>query len=443
MLLVRLGDAQRLAGIAAHRGTLLAAAHLAQELGDPGLLAEAALANNRGYTSMVGTFDEERITALWSALDAAGDDDSPVRARLLVTLASELMLGRPSPELADEAVEIARRLGDERCLLEVSRARQYAAWVPSRIVELLAEIPDLLELAERVGDAQELVWVCLWGCLHYTEMADVKQAAALLGRAAEVATETNNPLFRWLVAGFQIMLTLISGSGDDVETAALEAFRLGTESEQPDTMFWLTTQLLWARELQGRLGEVIDPLREVVAASTSVPAAMRAVLAMTLARCGQIKESRELIDELLSDIADPIPFDASWLMAHTNLAIAIHAVGSENQACQEYERLLPFAGRLTAVAMAIGFSVNFALALLAVRAGWPEQAERHFEDAEAQDEYLSAPVRLARTKLEWGRFLRGQGQVKRSRELLVQARQGAKRMGASDIVAEAIELLSA
>src|SRR5204862_801098 len=63
-LLLRLGDAQRLAGDPAHRETLLAAGRLAAELGDADALARSALANHRGVWATVGAVDDERVDML-------------------------------------------------------------------------------------------------------------------------------------------------------------------------------------------------------------------------------------------------------------------------------------------------------------------------------------------------------------------------------------------
>ncbi|HEX4466322.1 MAG TPA: AAA family ATPase, partial [Solirubrobacteraceae bacterium] len=56
-LLIGLGEAQRQTADPEHRRTLLDAAALAQDLGDADRLCSAALANNRGWTSQIGTVD--------------------------------------------------------------------------------------------------------------------------------------------------------------------------------------------------------------------------------------------------------------------------------------------------------------------------------------------------------------------------------------------------
>ncbi|MGH9009899.1 MAG: hypothetical protein ACRDYF_08650, partial [Acidimicrobiia bacterium] len=90
-LLLGRGEAQRRAGDPGYRDTLLDAAQLAQRLGDAKALARAALANTQGHIwTSVFAVDSERIKALEAAIAAVGDDDPPIRARLLATLGLEL-----------------------------------------------------------------------------------------------------------------------------------------------------------------------------------------------------------------------------------------------------------------------------------------------------------------------------------------------------------------
>ena len=68
--LIGLGEAQRQTGVAAFRETLLEASRIASELGDAELAARAALANSRGYTSVIGELDDERLAAIERATRA-------------------------------------------------------------------------------------------------------------------------------------------------------------------------------------------------------------------------------------------------------------------------------------------------------------------------------------------------------------------------------------
>ena len=85
------------------------------------------------YGSAVGEVDDERVAALEAALDAAGGDDSPTRARLLAALAVEIDYAGDRERrlrLADEALAIARRTGDVATLAHVLLQRFFAICSP-------------------------------------------------------------------------------------------------------------------------------------------------------------------------------------------------------------------------------------------------------------------------------------------------------------------------
>ncbi|MGH9035915.1 MAG: ATP-binding protein, partial [Acidimicrobiia bacterium] len=138
-LLIALGSAQRRAGRGEHRETLMEAARQAEQRGDADALARAALANSRNFIfSAAGTIDAEQVELLHAALAAIPATDSPIRARLLATLAAELFWAGDHAErqrLSDEALGIARRLGDASTSADVLAARIIAVWAPHTVEE--------------------------------------------------------------------------------------------------------------------------------------------------------------------------------------------------------------------------------------------------------------------------------------------------------------------
>jgi hypothetical protein len=427
--------------VPAYRETLLGAAQLAEDLGDADLLAKAALANNRGFESTVGVLDEERVRFIDAALEAIGPADSATRARLLSVLALELVWGGPEPrrlELVDEALAMARRLGDEACLLEVWTAAYGAGSVPDRVPALLAELPELLALAERVGDAQQLLLACGRGFLHCVEVGELGEADRLLERLGQLADEFDNPFFRWMEATYRCCRLTVSGTGDEIEHAALKALQLGQDAGQPDVFTRFAPQLLAARWSQGRLAEVVGLVRQATVDNPGL-AAFRAALALTCALLGEKDEAVFILDELMADPEKAFPENIVWLFGHSVLAEAVAAVGTAEQAAREYALLAPYAGRVPCTGPVARPSISLALASLAVRAGWPDKAERHFSDAHEEHRRLGATAWLARTEFAWARFLLGAGEPDRARILLGRARDGAEQMGAADVVAASAE----
>ena len=77
-LLIALGEAQRRAGDAGHRETLLEAARLARARGDAQALALAAVANSPGSKpSAFGITDHDRVETLEAAIEALGTERQP------------------------------------------------------------------------------------------------------------------------------------------------------------------------------------------------------------------------------------------------------------------------------------------------------------------------------------------------------------------------------
>ena len=119
-LLTALGAAQRQAGLPEHRDTLREAGRIALRLADRDLLIGVALSRDAGFDSYTEV-DPDRLAVLEAALAAVGPADSTTRARLLACLAEEIdprdAIRRC--ELAGEAIDMARRTGDDATLLAV------------------------------------------------------------------------------------------------------------------------------------------------------------------------------------------------------------------------------------------------------------------------------------------------------------------------------------
>jgi DNA-binding SARP family transcriptional activator len=443
-LLIRLGIAQRMAGLAGSRETLLEAAALAHETGDTSLLVDAVLANNRGFASAAGNLDEARVRYIEVALDAVGPADAAVRARLLSLLALERMWDDPDLHrlaLTDEAVAIARRLGDDDCRLDVAMAAQVTCAIPDRVPGLVDELPELVALAERDGHAQQLARVCLAGSTHRLELGDLDGADALIARVEKLAAELENPVFGWMAAHQHCRRLTVTGTGDEIEKAAADALRIGELGGQPDLVVWFAPQLFVARWSQGRLGEIVELARGALG-DTPRLAAWRGALALALVAAGEHEEAVELVGELGADPAHALPIDVAWLIGHSAFAEAVAVVGTPSQAASEHALLLPYAGRIPCLFNVARPGVHLWLGALATRAGWTERADQHLADAHAQHVRLGAALWTARTELEWGRCLLASGDLDRGTALLSSAKEAAAGLGAVDVEAASSGLLA-
>ena len=95
----------------------------------------------------------------WRALEFVGDGDSAGRALLLATMAQEDSQGSDierSIALADEALGVARRVGDDVTLFQVLLRITEATRIPATLERRLAATKELFDIAERLGDPVQL-----------------------------------------------------------------------------------------------------------------------------------------------------------------------------------------------------------------------------------------------------------------------------------------------
>src|SRR5262249_44622511 len=143
-LLTALCDAQRRSGSHVWRETAAKAVAVARRVGDPVRLARAALGHARpsGLFANGVTVDHDVIALYEEALAALGATGGSERARLLAQLAVELVLlpGECARRdaFSQEALAIARRLGDADVLAQTINARIIAAVRPHTLSERVA-----------------------------------------------------------------------------------------------------------------------------------------------------------------------------------------------------------------------------------------------------------------------------------------------------------------
>jgi predicted ATPase/DNA-binding SARP family transcriptional activator len=446
-LLVRLGRAQRQAGDAAFRLTLLDAAALAEQLGDTEQLARAALATSAG----VGAFshvDADVIDALQAAVAALGPADSVTRARLLATLASETILVNELDvrrAMSDEAVAVARRLGDQRTLLQVLNLRYSTIWVPSTLEERVANTAEAMVLAEDLGDPLARFWAASWRHRALLETADMTGAERCADIMSEIAAELALPLLRSIDAMTRCEAAIRVGNFDEAERLGREWFELaeniGVEELTASTVAYAFA-VVWQ---QGRADEAVDTLQAHTMRPHAPDPHVDAMLAISYLEAGRSHEARALLDNALRDPAALLATHSGGHLSGPAIwAEVCAAIGDEQQVATLYDLLAPFEHR---VAAAVGtfLPVAHSLGILAAGLGRVDDADCHFADSVALSGRIGERFHLARTQLAWGRLLlarRNPGDFDRGIELVEQALAAARRHGYAGVERAALDLLS-
>ncbi|HEX8101239.1 MAG TPA: tetratricopeptide repeat protein, partial [Solirubrobacteraceae bacterium] len=445
-LLIGLGRALSGQGDARFRETLLQASRMAQRLGERDRLVRAALANGRGFASAGGETDEERIAVLGAAIEAVGPGDSAERAALLATLANELYFSPPDRArriaLSDEALAMARRVGDPATLARVLTGR-ITIWAPDTTEQVVRDMEENVAVADVLGDPLAQFRALRWLGACLLEAGRVAEAERATARATQLAERLGDPTARWLSVQDQANLAIVHGRLEEAERLAERALALGTESGQPDALPFYANQVTMLRWEQGRLPELQELLAQVVANTPGVPA-FRAALALAYAEADLHREARAVLAMDSASGFEELPMDIMWLFGHVLYAHVAADAGMTAAAGQLFERLAPWAGRIVWNTAAWG-SVDLALGRLALALDRPEEAGRRLAEARTRAEAWGAPVWRARALVEQARLaLAGDAPPEerdRAAGLLEEAAGEARRLGAESVRRRAEALL--
>jgi tetratricopeptide (TPR) repeat protein len=446
-LLVALGESEERAGQDARaRESFAAAVACARALGDAPLLARAAL-GYAGPWSMLGRVDARRVALLEEAMDALGDEATPLRARILARLGLELYYaGDPSRRLAltEAALVTARRLDDPHTLASCLIARHYALWRPETVRERLSVAGELRRVAELTGDPELELEGAGWTVVDLLEIGDVEGADIQIAAAAQLAEALKRPLYLWWTAVIRSARAQLAGEFEAAERVAEEALAIGRHGQAENALHYYAQALFNLRREQGRLEEVEGAVRQFVALYPAIPA-WRAALALLLVESGRREEAAE---QFAAVVAEPLPIDANWLIATTLLAEVCGALGAAEHADTLYAALEPYAERVVVVGRAATCNGSAArlLGILAATAGRWELAETHFVLATRMHERMGARPWRARTLVAWADMLLARGgedDEPRARELLAEAVVEADALGMPAVAERARALIPA
>ncbi len=446
-LLIGLGESQRRAGQPTFRETLLQAAELARAIGDPERLVRAALANSRGMHSASGYADHERIAIYEAAAEALGDEDTAARAQILATLAAELTYAgeahrRRRHQLADDALAMARRLGDDAALARVLNLRFNAIVEPENAAEQLANSDEAMEVTSRLGDPFERYWALQFRLWALGTAGLIEELNARLAEFDAKADELAQPGLRWFARFHRSWVELLVGRIAESERLALEALQIGNDTGQPDALPVFVAQLAMIRRDQGRLDELVDTIARAVADNPGIPG-FSILLALVYCELERYDEARLAFAPTASEAFASIPHDPVWSSAMTMGAEVAAILGDADAAAVLGANLRPFTGMLAHNGTSTLGAIDRYLGLAAMTLGRYFEADAHFAAAVAIHTRIGAPAWLARTQVDWARMLQrraGRGDAEHAGELLASALRTARKIGLPTVERQAVSL---
>jgi DNA-binding CsgD family transcriptional regulator/tetratricopeptide (TPR) repeat protein len=433
-LLLALGEARRKAGqLGEAMEAFQRAAEGARASDDPEQLARAAL----GYEDTLLSTGLPRVPAgdpsallLEEALRALPPGEGALRARVLAGLGRALYfagVGGRAAALNDEAVAMARAVGDTGALAYALNARCMAVWAHEDLAGRLAAATELLRLADEVGDWELALEGRRWRLYVLLEMGDTAAVDAEIEAYARGAAGLRQPQYLTHVALWRAMRALMDGRFTEVEALAREMLVIGRQAQRREADLVFAAQMRALHRDRGdltRLAELEPVLREN-ADRDPAPPVRRAYLAHLPMVLGRPAEARAEFERLAANDFADIPRDLVWLLTLALLVEVCAYLGDTRRAAILYEMMRPYERwNVGNNGVVCAGPVAYYLGLAAATLSRWDDALAHYEAAAALARRMGARPALARALEAHAAALltrRGGKDATRARELLKQA----------------------
>ena len=403
-VLLDLADVEARSGDeAAARARYLDAATIARRERMADGLARAALGYGGRFIWGRSPTDTNFMPLLEDALAARAGRDDPIRVRLLARLGATLRLGGGRPRTragtsreealayADEAVALARRIGDPAALAYALEAHLTVAWAPWRCEETAREARETVAIAEAMGDRER----AFGGLDHYVppqwQLGNIEAVRGAMARMEQLVEELGQPAQRWMLTVYKAMLATSEGKLEEAEELIELGFEAGRRTQTWNSVVSHELHLVVLRRAQGRAGECI-PTLETVAREYPDYVALPCALAAVHLEGGSRQRAQEIVDGFAGS-GFSLAEDETWILAMSFLAEAAAGLGDRDASGAIYDLLIPYDSH---VAMSPPDGCNGAVArhlgLLAAALGRTAEAEAHLRHGIAIDERMGATL---------------------------------------------------
>jgi hypothetical protein len=399
-LMMAMGRAQWRAGAGREaEATYEDASALARQLGDTERLGWAALgyvaAGARPFWTNLGAVNTRGLELLEEALISLSGD-SAVHAMVLAYTAAELYLVPGSDErrrdLANHAVDMARRIGDLGTLGYVLQARLLATFSPDTLEQRRADAKEFLEVGLRLDEPWRVGGGHCFLTMAAFEAGDIEDAYRRLDDLERLVEEMKEPATRQWMISIRACIAVLEGRFSEGEALAAEGMRLGQDVHDPNALLTTAQSLAAARVHQGRAHEAIGALPEIRDVFPAVEGLLRLGAYGALAEAGLADEALGMLDGF--DPADTRAFPRHFYWNSGLLMASVGCFRLEDRALAEviYRLQLPFEDRVAEVGGSCWGPVSFALALNALVLERWDDAERHIAVTLAFAERARWPV---------------------------------------------------
>ncbi len=389
------------------------------------------------------------VRFLRETLECLDPGDSLLRARMLSALTRALVHTgdvESANSANEQAIAIARRLGDRATLASALVAGVGARWQADRIHVRIANGREAYRLAIEAGDEVRAVEAMSFYTFDLLESGELHLHVNEFREFERLVGLLRLPFYQYVILTSNAGLALFTGRFDEAERLAEEAFSRGQRQPGIDALGVYGVQMFSIRREQGRLREVAPIVKRIVS-GTPEAATWRPGLALIYAELDMREQARALFEQLAHDEFCAIARDALWITSVGYLAEVCAYLGDDARASVLYRLLAPYQtfNLVTGSNLVCVGSVERHLGMLAATMKRIEEADRHFSAAASMNERQGALPWLAHTRHQHAAMLldRNRSQDRaRAIELADQALAVAKALGMK-MLEERLSLLGA
>ncbi|GIH15174.1 hypothetical protein [Rugosimonospora africana] len=239
---------------------------------------------------------------------------------------------------------------------------------------------DLIAESFRTGRHSDRLVGLLCHCVDLILAGDLR-AARCLTELRALLVHDDDPMVGFLVRAIEVMFEIRAGRLDLAEQRAVQCARAGAAAGHPAAARWYGSHLILIRWYQGRVGELLPMIRDLVAANAGpTDYSYRSALAVAAALRGRRNEA---LDALAACELAAMPPSASSLVTLYGVIEAAHLLGATDAAAQAYDLLRPYARMSVTAGPAIACfgSAEHALGLAKLTVGEPAAAVEHLRNA--------------------------------------------------------------
>ena len=386
---------------------------LAEQAGDVRSRALAAL-------GLAGLWVGERRTATSAVLLEARlqhvlaplDTHSSLALRIRARLAGEADYLRGEHAAILAVLHEVRAAADPVPLAEALSLAHHCLLGPDHVRLRRDLAVELIKASFRTERRTDLLMGLLWQTVDAYSEGD-PHAGRLLGELRGQLEQRAHLAVGFVVSAMDVMLAIRAGRLAEAESLAEICARSGAAAGDIDSEWWPGAQLVTIRWYQGRLGELLPMLRDLVQCPvlSAVDNSSVAALAVAAALGGDRQTAASSLAGLCGSDLASLPRSSSWLVTMNGIVEAAALLGDAGVAERAYELLRPYASLPMVGSLGITCfgTTHQALGVASLTSGHLDRAIDHLRSAVQQNLALAhwPAVIASRQRLAQALRLRG------------------------------------